>query len=171
MFEFIFLSNLFELLQFSEDLNYLNGFKLNLIEIWKPHCSHGRTHCYFGLVQLLGRLGSGRQPSYETGEAVETMPGWQRRLNPVSQRQRPVGEAGKEHASDSVCLIWGVGAVGDSPAVALLDYTPRWSEVGGSRLRKPSRSPARGLWSGAAPAASSGRMWQHRSVAKDDRQW
>jgi hypothetical protein len=41
--EFIFVSNLFELLQFSEDLNYLNGFKLNLIEIWKPQLSHGPT--------------------------------------------------------------------------------------------------------------------------------
>jgi hypothetical protein len=41
--EFIFVSNLFELLQFSEDLNYLNGFKLNLIEIWKPKLSHGAT--------------------------------------------------------------------------------------------------------------------------------
>jgi hypothetical protein len=29
------------------------------------------THCYFGLVRLLGRLGSGRQPSNKTGEAGE----------------------------------------------------------------------------------------------------
>jgi hypothetical protein len=66
------------------------------------------THSYFIMVWLLGQLVSGRQPNCETGEALETMAGWQRRLNSVSRRQRPVGEEWKEHADDSVCLIWGL---------------------------------------------------------------
>jgi hypothetical protein len=39
----------------------------------------------------------------------------------------------------------GVGAVGDTLVVALHDDMPRWSEAGGARSRKPSRSPAHGL--------------------------